>query len=473
MKLFKVPSVILAVLMLLSCVSGVVVAEETNDNHPQNALNCRTLDAQSSYLGADKITDNVGSVVLYEPKSDTMMYSLEPDTRRFPSSLVKILTAHIAIEQGNLDDVVTISQNVLDSVPYYAASAELVADEQMKLSDLIYCMMVGSANDAAAAIATHISGSQEAFVALMNDYAEKLGCSDTHFVNVHGLHDEQQYTTARDMAKILAAAVNNADFLTFFSAATYVVPQTNKSEERELISGNHMTHTNSMEIYFDERVVGGRTGVTEEGLRCLATLSENNGMQLVCIVMDSKSTEDDYGHTVVYGSFKETSALLDAGFNGFRVVQTLYEGQALKQYAVSNGVNDLVVGPSTSAFSVLPEGTKSTDLSYRFADIENLAAPILPGQVVSSVEVWHGNLCVGQADLVSLNEVRATVEESVPVEQKIETPKKNSNFTWIVIAVIVIVAIAILFVMYFVKRVQMRAQINRTREFRRSRRRSR
>ena len=187
------------------------------DQNVSSMNGCHGFDANVTYLGNGKITDNIGAALLYEVNSDTLMYTHNPDAMMYPSSLVKILTALIAVEKGNLDDVVVASQEVLGTIPYYAASAELKPGEKLTLSDLLYCMMVGSANDAAAVIATHISGNQAQFVQDMNNYAKALGCTGTNFVNVHGLHDENQYTTARDMGRILTAAVENDVFLTYFT----------------------------------------------------------------------------------------------------------------------------------------------------------------------------------------------------------------------------------------------------------------
>ena len=446
---------------------------QTGQSGPEQSAGCSGLDAVSSYLGSVKISDNMGAAVLFEPKSETMMFSLNPDAKVYPSSLVKILTALIAVEKGNPAEMITVRQAVLDTVYYGAASADLVADEQMSLSDLIYCMMVGSANDAAAVIADHIAGSQTAFVEMMNKYAADLGCTGTQFRNVHGLHDEEQYTTARDMARILHTAVKNEEFLKYFSAIKYTVPATNKTlEPRELASQNFLMNTEKMEIYFDERAIGGRTGITETGLRCLATLAENDGMQLISIVMDAKSTEDDRGNTSVYGSFNETKLLLDAGFNGYTVVQTLYKDQVLKQMPVKNGSNDVLVGSTGSAYSVLPSGTKMSDLSYRFMnEPQNLEAPIQAGERISYVQVWHGNLCVGQAELVAVNTVYEQLSAESPSE--LVASQGNDNHTTLIIVLIVIGAIVLASGLRYGRPIYMRMRKERLQKQRQNRRRTR
>lgn len=463
-------SAILVLLVIFTCLNTYVFADEEVPGAVTNST-CHTLDATTAYLGSAEITENVGAAVIYETNSDTLMYSQNADAKVFPSSLVKIMTALIAVEKGNLQDQIIIKQEVLDTVPYYAASAELLADEKISLSDLLYCMMVGSANDAAAVIATHISGSQEAFVKEMNAYAAKLGCRGTQFVNVHGLHDEQQYTTARDMAKIASAAVKNEGFLKYFSAVHYEVPATNKSEARKLDSGNFLMNFDNIQIYYDERIIGGRTGVTDDGLRCLATLAEQNSMRLVCVVMGSESTFADNGNTLTYGSFKETSALLNAAFDGLHVVEVLHQDQSLQQYEVTNGENDVVLGSASSAYAVLPTSALISDLHYRINPVAlSLVAPITAGQTLTSVSVWYGDLCVGQADLVAMNSVRKTAEKT-----QIESSNGTGNFTgtMVVIISIVITAVLIFVLLKFSGKISAFLMLRRKSMQRRNRRRSR
>ena len=468
MKYTKIIALILVLIMCLPiCVSA---TENVDDATVFNG--CHSLDAVMTYLGTKTITENVGSAIVYETNSDTLMYSLDADAKVYPSSLVKILTALIAIEKGNLQDVITVTQDVLDTVPYYAASAELVADEKISLSDLLYCMMVGSANDAAAVIATHISGSQNAFVKEMNAYANTVGCTGTQFVNVHGLHDDEQYTTTRDMARILAKAVDNDDFLIYFSAIHYNVPATNKSEIRELSSGNFLMNIDNMQIYQDTRVKGGRTGTTEDGARCLASLAEQDSMRLICIVMGSESTFADNGSTLTYGSFKETSALLDAAFDGYKVAQVLYEDQALQQCQVLNGKNDVVLGALSSVYSVLPADISTSDLSYRFKnDTSQLSAPITSGEIISKVEVWYGSLCVGQSELIAMNTVNAS---SVPQSAENEANNKaKADYTAVIIISIVVGAIFLFSLLRYSGKFRAYFKAKHINQYRRNRRRSR
>ena len=406
------------------------------------AKGCHSPDAQFSLLTSEEpLVKNVRSAFVYELNSDTMIYALNPDAAEEPASLVKTMTALIAIENGNLADTVTIKQTVLDTIPKGMVSAKLVADEVLTLEDLLYCLMVGSASDAAIVIADHICGSQEAFVQLMNDRAAEIGCTGTYFTNTHGLYHQQQVTTARDTAKNLKAALENESFAKIFSSAYYTVPATNMSEERSLVTNNFLMSQDDTRAYFDERVSGGRTGVTQDGTRCIASTAEVDGMKLICVVMGSASEYRADGKKVrSFGGFPETSAFLDICFEGYKSVQVIYDGQVLTQRPVINGNNAVSLGVTTSVSTVLPKDFTAKQLSFRYTE-ESFTAPITAGDPLSVVEIWYENLCVGQAQLYALNNVQL----SGVLQRDI---RDNSLNLWWLLIVIPMIALIVFVIIY-------------------------
>lgn len=469
----KIATFLLIFTFFASCLLGPipVSAQNTDTQTTAPAVNsCHSLDANTALLGASELVDNVKTAVLFETTSETLMYAWNADERMYPASFVKILTALIAAEKGELSAPVTVSESAVSAVPYDAVSAELQPGEQLTLEDLLYCLLVGSANDAAVVIAEHISGSHSAFVQEMNAYAAAIGCTGTNFTNAHGLHDEAQYTTARDTARILHKAVENDTFRTVFTAKKYTVPATNKSEQRDLESGNSLLDTTS-KLYYDARVIGGRTGVTEDGRRCLAAAAESNGMLLISVVMGAESVYQEDGYSAVsIGGYKETTALLDAGFAGYKSAQVLYANQALKQYAVANGECDVVVGPQISVSTVLPEAATSAELSYRYSDAE-LSAPVEIGQRVSGVEIWHGNMCVAQAELFAMNSVGLADAQAEPdTDRQADAGKLTA--LWISLGVIGGIVLAVIG-LRAAGRIRALVSNRRSRKYRRSRRRSR
>ena len=432
---------------------------------------CHTINAAVPVLGTSQLVENAGSVLLYETGTDTLLYAWNADAQIYPASLVKIMTALVVIQNANLTDAVTVSQQVLSTIPDGAVTVKLQENEVLSVQDLLYCMMVGSANDAAAMLAEYVSGSQEAFVVQMNQCAADLGCKDTVFTDPHGLSSEQ-HSTARDMGRILSAAMKDETFQAIFCAFDYTVPATNRSEERILESANLLMDPESA-LYYDSRVTGGRTGAGNSGERCIAVTAEAEQLQVISIVTGAKSVYRDDGYTVTtIGGYKETKTLLDSCLSGFKPAQILYANQALKQYKVSDGASDLVVGPQVSISTILPADMDQSDLIYRYSEAASgIGAPIEKGQIISNVEIWNGSVCVAQADLYAMNGVAVKQLSAEDTNGKKDTAVVPVIL--LVIAGVVGAAFIVLLIMRLISTLRMQSARNRSRRNRRNRRRSR
>ncbi len=399
----KYITICLALAVLLGNLT-VFAAEPTEDASITNG--CNTLDGAVPYLGVQTSVKNLKAAILYEINTDTLMYAQNADAQLPPSSLLKILTALIAIEKGNMTDVVMVKEETLATLPSDAVSVDLVPEEIVTVQDLIYGMMVGSGNDAAAVLAEHIMGSQRAFVDEMNRYAQSMGCTATNFTNVHGLHDDAQYTTARDVGRILVKALQNDTFRDIFGEKYYTVAETNKSEARNLTSQNYLLNNDKVVDYFDGRVTGSRTAVANDRTRSIASVAQVNDMELICIVMGAESKYEDDGYTIkVYGSYKETKELLDLGFTGNKTTQIFHSDQVFLQKSVLDGSSDVMLGTDNGVFAVVPENINENTLSYRYVNEIALSAPIEKGQKASTLQVWLGAVCIAQIDLFTMNKV--------------------------------------------------------------------
>ena len=465
-------SFFLMVCFILSSTAFCVSAQSAVDESIRSGSH--SADALMPLLGTDQLITNAKSIMLYEAKSDTLLYSWNADEQLPPSSLVKIMTAMLAIENGDLSALVTVESEILNSVPAEAVDCELQIGELLTLEQLLYCMMVGSANDAAVVIAHHIAGSQQAFIAMMNERAQALGCTGTNFMNVHGLHDELQYTTARDVTKILAEAIKSEQFRTIFGTVTYTVPQTNKFEERSFSTGNYLMNQEERPSYYDSRVTGGRTGVTEYSDRCIAATAEKNGLQVISIVMGAESVYEESGVEIrSFGGFPETTKLLDAAFDGYSRSQIIYQGQILKQCSVTGGDCDVMLGSDISVSTVLPAEVTYEDLSFRYTDAQaQLTAPIAKGTQLSIVQVYYGSLCVGQASVYAMNDVSVKQAQTVTDPQPV-----HDNGLWTkvltVIGMIAVVLILIVIIFRIIGRVRLMSSRKRSLRYKKDRRRSR
>lgn len=465
MKKIRSFCLVLAVILLMTCLLPAVHAAETDQSVVSG---CHSVDAAHPLSDGDRIAKTAKAVIVFERNSETMIYAWNPDQRIYPSSMVKLMTALIAIEKGNLEDKVIVTKRALSYVAIGSVSAGLVAGEELTLRDLLYCMMAASANDASTVIAEHIAGSQEAFVAMMNQRAAELGCRDTNFTNAHGLHDENSYTTARDICRITDYALDNETFKTLFCAKSHIIPATNKSEERTVYTSNYMMSTDVNKKYFDQRVTGGKTGSTNEGGRCLVATSEGGGMELLTIVMGAQPTYEEDGLALAaFGSFEETAALLDYALGNFEYRQIFYTGQVISQYPVSGGENNVVVQPSQDAATVLPKDIDESQLSWIYGNsVGTLTAPIEQGQAISVLQVWYGSKCLAQTELTAINAVDVWIEPIQPARQG----SQEADFPWAVIGIVLLIlaALAIAVVLGFVAvRLSRKARRNAVRRSRR------
>lgn len=450
---------------LVSGLMGVTVSAASEEPDITVTDGCYTLDAEKTLMTSERLTDNASSVILYETNSKTLMYTYNADERTDPASLVKIMTAYIVVEECVLSDAVTVSQKTLDTVNKEAVMIDLQAGEVLTVEQLLHCMLAGSANDAAAVLAEHACGDQTAFVERMNEYAEKLGCTQTNFTNVHGLYDPEQYSTARDIARILDRAMQNETFREIFCTAEYAIPATNKSEPRELITGNYHINCDEVMIYYDERVVGGRTAVTQTGHRSLATVAQEGDMEMICVLFGAVSEIAENGYSVlVFGGYKETTGILDQGFDGRRLTQVLRKDQVLTQQSVSGGDCDVALGPVDSVFAILPASIGPEDLQYRYSATAALEAPVEKNAIVSSVEIWYNNICMAQTQLYAMN--------GVDTQQAVAANNTSGDETRWPVGVVIVVIVACVFAAALLSRL-FRRSLNRSRRYRRDRRRSR
>lgn len=246
---------------------------------------------------SDAVTDEVVEAMgVFLPASQTIPYQKNIYEKMYPASTTKILTAYLAITYGNLDDMVTISEHAADQASDSSVCG-MHAGDQIKLSDLLYGLMLKSGNDAAVAIAEHISGSEEAFAELMNETARSFGATNSHFVNSNGLHDEEHYTCVYDLYLIFAQAIQQDFFLQLIQTTSYTVYYTDVSGAQ---ASQTWTNTNKYlngDVTQPEgvTVLGGKTGTTNAAGYCLVLLSNNDKKEpVISIILKSDGRSNLY-----------------------------------------------------------------------------------------------------------------------------------------------------------------------------------
>ena len=437
MKKMRIFSFFLTIVLLLS---AVCMPASANSDNPAVYSGCHSVDAAMTLSDEEQLTETAKSVILYELNSGTMLYTWNPDEKIYPTSMVKMMTALVAIENGNLDDVVTITRKMLNEVPIGILGMDLKSGEEITLRDLLYANMVESATDASVVIAHHVAGSTAEFLELMNAKAYEMGCKNTHYSNVHGLHDEETYTTARDICRITEIALENEIFRDMFQTSNYTIPATNKRPERELITTNHMMNERNKKYYY-ELITGGKTGATDQGGRCLTVTAEKDGMNILCIVMGAVPTVEENGNLSAYGSFEESRILVDYAFSKFEFRQVFYDGQSLSQHPVVNGANDVVTQATSTISTILPVGVDEEQLRWDYqATGDAITAPVKKGQKLGTVRVWFGSKCLAETDMVAMNKVEVYQTPVVP-----KKPQKADKGNWLAVILILVGTVVALF----------------------------
>ena len=221
--------------------------------------------------------DDSQSGVLLNLSDKKVLYAKGAYNKVYPASITKIMTAMLALKYGNMDDTVTISQ-----------------ENQVTMDQLLHCLLVYSANDAASAIAEHIGGSTDKFVEMMNSFAAELGCTGTHFTNPHGLQDENHYTTPYDIYLMLKEALNYPEFTDITQMASYTVSykHSDGSDASATLPATDHYLTGEAATPKDVTILGGKTGTTDKAGNCLALLSQNAyGKPFISIVMGASSKD--------------------------------------------------------------------------------------------------------------------------------------------------------------------------------------
>ena len=282
---------------------------------------CRTMEAQEPLGGSVRLIglETAVSAFVYERNTGTLVYAFNPDMKMQPGTFTKLVAAAVAIENGNLDDVVTVNSLSYRSLPGGAVTAKpyLKEGEELTLRDLLHLMILTWANDATITVAEHIGGSQENFVKMMNEWIKEAGCTDTNFLNCHGLGSTEQRTTARDLARIVEHACRNAYFRELFGANSYKVPATNKTDApRELKALNYLKEETYMPNLVYPGVTGGIAHYSEVSGASLVCTAEENGMSYTVVVLGATRTFKSNGWSVEsYGNYEEAWTLLDYAFD--------------------------------------------------------------------------------------------------------------------------------------------------------------
>lgn len=378
----RAASALLAAICVLTAAPGSVRAEEYWPEGP--AINCP-------------------SAVVMEVNTGTVLYERDSHTSRYPASITKILTALLAIENSDLDEVVIFSADAVNKNEGDTSHIARDFDEEMTMEQCLYAVMLESANECAYAVAEHVGekqgGDYSTFIDMMNARAEALGCTDTHFNNCNGLPDEDHWTSAYDMALIAAEAYRNETFRIITGTQSYTIPPTNKHSSPTYCHNHHkMVYPWQGDVrYLWDYSTGGKTGYTRAANNTLVTYAEKDGLALVCVVMYAQAPDH----------YADTRALLEYCFDNFQALniasnEVSVANKGLENVGVMNE-NEAFVTLDQEAYIVMPRAAQFADAKFELDEVRDGSTTL------AQLKYTYSDRIVGTAEIVTTG---AKVEES-------------------------------------------------------------
>lgn len=343
--------------------------------------------------------------IFMDMKTGREIYSKNPDEKLYPASTTKILTAIIALERGNLEEVITASRSAIDPITLEDSHMGIYVGEQFTLEQLINGMLIYSANDAANVIAVHLAGSIDEFANVMNEKAKEIGVVNSNFVNPHGFHNDNHYTTARDLATISRYAMKNEKFREIVKTTRYTIPATPKyKEDRILPTTNHLISKIRNSYHFYQPAIGIKTGYTSLAGNCLVSAAAKDGTEFLCVILKCTNANSKAG---AY-SFVDSTALFEYGFRNYKYYAIATNSDVVSDSAVyeAKAATRVALTVENEIGALLPVTfDKNTDIESNVLLNEKINAPIQEGQVLGSISYSYKGEDIGTSNLLAVNAV--------------------------------------------------------------------
>lgn len=353
----------------------------------------------NTFVWAEGPVVTAPSAVLIDAKSGKVLYEKNAGTKMYPASTTKVMTGLLVAENGKMDDIVTVSDAVTN-IERGSSQIYLIPGEQLSVEQLFYAMMLESANDAAIAIAEYISGNVTDFAKLMNKRAKELGATNTNFVNPNGLHKDNHYTTAKDLALIARQAMTLPKFREVVSTIHYSIPQTNKQEARDYITNGNKLIWKTMDQFRYEYATGIKTGYTVKSKHCLVSSAKKGDFELIAVIMGAEGTN----------MYSDSIGLFEYGFANFQSYELLQKNQIVTTVTVSDK-NEKINLLAAESYSTLFSKDENDKLKSTISTNENIAPPIKTGDKLGSIIYTINDKEIKRIDLVAAQDVLPTTAQ--------------------------------------------------------------
>ena len=292
-----------------------------------------------------RMPDTVGeAAIVMDASTGQILYDKDAYRKMYPASITKIMTALLAVEYGDFNDTIIMSENAVWGIEPGSSNIALDVGEEITFEDALNAVLLVSANEAAWAVAEYIAGSLDNFATMMNEKAEELGCVNTHFVNSHGLHDEDHYTCPYDMALIAREALKYDKFREITATTHYIIPPTNLQEDERNLWQNNKLIMGDSNLYY-EYCEGGKTGFTDEARGTFVAWAKKDDTELIFVTM---------GNYPTVTSYTDARAMFDYCFNNYSYASPLtdykFSDEDIK--AAENALNDYFDGENTGELTL-------------------------------------------------------------------------------------------------------------------------
>jgi len=328
----------------------------------------------------EELLVNAKSSLLIEKNTGKIIYENNMNEQNYPASVTKILTAIITIENCELEDIATVSQSAISQIPDGYVTAPLYVGEKISIKDLLYALMLKSANDVAYVLAEHVGGSVDDFSNLMNEKAKEIGCKNSHFINPNGIHNSNHYTTAYDMYLIANYAMQNKIFAEIVSTYQYKLPASNKYSGNDRIMKNTNNFVNPSSSYYDEKVKGIKTGTTIQAGNCLITEASENGLDFITVVLGAETSNS---------KFSETKKMIKYAFDNYTLTEIHKKYDIIKNIEVEKATEEtknlnLVISDDITVMNNIDIEVNKIEPEIILE--ENIVAPINKGQEIGTIK---------------------------------------------------------------------------------------
>ncbi len=395
------------------------------------------------------------SAIVMEASTGLILYEKNINEVHYPASITKIMTALLAIENSNMGEVVTFSKKAVFDVDLDSSRIGIDVGEQLTMQQSLYGILLESANEVSYAVAEHVAGSADEFAKMMTERAKSLGCLNTNFVNPHGLHDENHYTSCYDMALITREAMKNDTFRKIFSTRTYQIPPTNIQSETRYLRNHHRFILGQNYRYDD--CIGGKTGYTSNSKFTLVSVAKRGDLELICVIMKDDSNEHQY---------TDTQKLFDYAFDNFSIypIADLESSQTLAESPMFNRYNPLlskISSPITTdekGYLVLPNSASFQDAKKEVTFYPASKQTTTPqnNTIVGKISYTYNGKYVGGADILFHNDQplqlkHTETEKNNPTSAPLESSpaKADKNLRPVILGGIVGLFVLII-ILYFV-----------------------